>query len=130
MQGRKSDVFAILLSGMAAFACAVPATAQDTPVSVYGKVQNLQAERVRYGDLNLTTVRDRIRLGNRVQGAIERVCDVDLGRDGLQDRGYYQCFNSAWYAAVPQIAYAANRAQRLVHRGRTSVGVAILVIGR
>ena len=89
------------------------------------------ARAIRYGfaDLNLARSRDRIRLGNRVQGAIERMCDIDLGRDGLRDHGYYQCSNAAWFRAVPQISYAANRAL-MGYRGRTSVATAILVIGR
>ena len=45
------------------------------------------AVRVRFADLNLRTMHDQIRLRHRVGGAIERVCDIDLGRDGLQDRG-------------------------------------------
>ena len=130
MQGRSPPlVVAILLSGMAGIAYSTPASAQETPVFVYGEAQPLRAERVHFADLNLARTRDRIRLGNRVMGAIERVCDIELGRDGLQDRGYYHCANSAWFRAVPQISYAANRAL-MGYRGRTSFGAAILVIGR
>ena len=129
MQGRRIPTVFAILSGMASFAYVAPASAQDTPVFVYGQVQAPRAERVRFADLNLASARDRIRLGNRVQGAIERVCDIDLGRDGLQDRGYYQCANSAWFRAVPQIAYASNRAL-MGYRGRTSLASAVLVIGR
>jgi UrcA family protein len=128
MQGHKTlAVVAALLSGT--FGYAAPATAQEAPVFVYGEAQPLKAERVHFADLNLARTRDRIRLGHRVQGAIERVCDIDLGRDGLQDHGYYQCANAAWFRAVPQISYAANRAL-MGYRGRTSVATAILVIGR
>lgn len=129
MQDRKIPSVVAILTGMASFAYAAPASAQDSPISVYGEVQAVRAEHVRFADLNLASVQDRIRLGNRVQGAIERVCDVDLGRDGLQDRGYYQCANAAWFRAVPQISYAANRALT-GYRGRTSVYSAILVLGR
>ena len=128
MHGHKIPTVAAILSGMASFAYA-PASAQVDPIAVYGEVQSVRAERVRFADLNLASSRDRIRLGNRVMGAIERVCDVDLGRDGLQDRGYYQCANSAWFRAVPQISYASNRAL-YGYRGRAALGAAILVIGR
>lgn len=128
MQGRKTlAVVAALISGT--FGYAAPASAQEAPVFVYGEAQPLRAERVRFADLNLARVHDRIRLGNRVQGAIERVCDIDLGRDGLQDRGYYQCANAAWFRAVPQISYASNRAL-MGYRGRASLTSAILVVGR
>ena len=128
MQGHRTfAVVAALLSGT--FGYAAPVSAQEAPVFVYGEAQPVKAERVHFADLNLARSGDRIRLGNRVQGAIERVCDIDLGRDGLQDRGYYQCSNAAWYRAVPQISYAANRAL-MGYRGRTSVATAILVIGR
>ena len=129
MHGHKIPTVAAILSGMASFAYAAPASAQVDPIAVYGEVQSVRAERVRFADLNLASSRDRIRLGNRVMGAIERVCDVDLGRDGLQDRGYYQCANSAWFRAVPQISYASNRAL-YGYRGRAALGAAILVIGR
>ena len=128
MQGHKTFVVvAALVSGT--FGYAASASAQETPVFVYGEAQPVKAERVHFADLNLARSRDRIRLGNRVQGAIERVCDIDLGRDGLQDHEYYQCSNAAWFRAVPQISYAANRAL-MGYRGRTSVATAILVIGR
>ena len=130
MQGRKIPNVVAILSGMASLAYAAPAPAQDQPVFVYGEAAPaLRAERVRFADLNLASSRDRLRLGNRVMGAVERVCDIDLGRDGLQDHGYYQCANSAWLRAVPQISYAANRAL-MGYRGRTSVATSILVIGR
>jgi UrcA family protein len=128
MQGHKTfAVVAALLSGTLGYA--TPVSAQEAPVFVYGEAQPVKAERVHFADLNLARSRDRVRLGNRVQGAIERVCDIDLGRDGLQDRGYYQCTNAAWFRAVPQISYAANRAL-MGYRGRTSIATAILVIGR
>jgi hypothetical protein len=51
------------------------------------------------------------------------VCDIDLGRDGLQDRGYYSCASNAQLAAASQIAEA-------IATGKTSFGAAIAVIGR
>lgn len=126
MQGRKIPTVVAILSGMASFAYAAPASAQDRPIAVYGEVQSVRAERVRFADLNLASTRDRFRLYHRVGGAIERVCDIDLGRDGLQDRGYYRCTVGAWNAAIPQI----RRHALLRMQGRTSLGAAILVIGR
>ena len=125
MQGRKAPtVVAALLSGIVAFSiCGSPAAAQEPPVVVFGEAMNAQTERVAFADLDLASVRDQSRLHNRVSGAIERVCDLDLGRDGLQDRGYYACANNAWGAAAPQIAEA-------ISTGKTSVGAAIVVIGR
>ena len=102
---------------------AAPAAAQEPPVVVYGEAINAQTERVLFADLNLASGRDQSRLHNRVGGAIERVCGIDLGRDGLQDRGYYSCSDAAWSAAAPQIADA-------IATGKTSLGAAILVVGR
>jgi UrcA family protein len=124
MHGRKAPtVVAALLSGMAAFAYAAPASSQETPVFVYGEALNANIERVDFADLKLASLSGQKRLHQRVNGAIERVCDLDLGRDGLQDRGYYACADSAWDGAAPQIAEA-------VATGKTSLGAAIVVIGR
>ena len=125
MQGRTAPtVIAALLTGIVEFsACASPALAQEPPVVVYGEAMNAQTERVAFADLDLASDRDQIRLHNRVSGAVERVCDLDLGRDGLQDRGYYACANNAWGAAAPQIAEA-------IATGKTSLGAAIVVVGR
>jgi UrcA family protein len=125
MQGRTAPtVIAALLSGIVAVSvCSAPAAAQEPEFTVYGESTNAQIERVAFADLDLASVRDQSRLNHRVGGAIERVCDLDLGRDGLQDRGYYACANNAWGAAAPQIAEA-------VATGKTSLGAAILVIGR
>lgn len=123
MQGRKPlTVIAALLSGMT-LCYASPAAAQEPPVIVYGEALGANIERVQFADLNLASVRDQSRLHNRVGGAIERVCGIDLGRDGLQDRGFYSCANAAWGAAAPQIAEA-------VATGKTSLGAAIVVVGR
>jgi UrcA family protein len=125
MQGRKAPtVIAALLSGIVASSvCGSPVAAQEPPVVVYGEAANANNERVSFADLNLASASEQTRLQHRVGGAIERVCDIDLGRDGLQDRGYYACANNAWGAAAPQIAEA-------IATGKTSVGAAIVVIGR
>ena len=123
MQRRQAPtVIAALLSGMAAFAYAAPASAQQ-PVVVYGEALNANIERVAFADLQLASLSGQKRLHQRVGGAIERVCDLDVGRQGLQDRGYYSCADAAWGAAAPQIAEA-------IATGKTSLGAAIVVIGR
>ena len=125
MQGRKTaPVVAALISGLAAVVTATPALAQEPPVMVYGEALNANTERVAFADLNLASASDQSRLHNRVGGAIERVCGIDLGRDGLQDRGFYNCSDAAWGAAAPQIAEA-------IATGKTSLaGAAIIVSGR
>jgi UrcA family protein len=125
MHGRKTvPVVAALISGLATIAIAVPALAQEPPVVVYGESSGVKTERVVFADLQLASLSDQTRLHHRVGGAIERVCDIDLGRDGLQDRGYYACADAAWGAAAPQIAEA-------IATGKTSLaGAAIVVSGR
>jgi UrcA family protein len=124
MQGRTPTVIAVLLSGIVAVTvCSAPAAAQEPEFTVYGESMNARVERVAFADLDLTNAQEQARLNRRVAGAIERVCDVDLGRDGLQDRGYYACANNAWGAAEPQIAEA-------VATGKTSLGASIVVLGR
>ena len=123
MQARTPlTVTAALLSGMT-LCYASPASAQNPPVVVYGEAINADVERVAFADLDLASARDQSRLHNRVGGAIERVCQIDLARDGLQDRGFYSCANAAWGAAAPQIAEA-------IATGKTSLGAAIVVVGR
>ena len=123
MQGRKAPtVIAALLSGMVAAAYAAPASGQE-PVVVYGEALDANSERVAFADLKLASLSGQKRRHQRVGGALERVCDIDLGRDGLQDRGYYSCADAAWGSAAPQIAEA-------IATGKTSLGTAILVIGR
>jgi len=123
MQGRQTlTVIAALLSGMT-LCYAAPASAQEPPVIVYGEATGATTERVAFADLDLGSASGQRRLHNRVSGAIERVCDLDLGRDGLQDRGYYACADAALGSAAPQIAEA-------IATGKTSLGSAILVVGR
>ena len=124
---RKLRLAAALASGLTAslFVIAQPASAQET-VNVYGEPVHANAVRVRFADLNLRTIHDQVRLYHRVGGAIERVCDIDLGRDGLQDRGYYACTNRAWGVASPQIA----RARQWAMAGRSWMAAAIVIGGR
>ena len=97
-------------------------------VFVYGEPIRANTVLVRFADLNLRTARDQIRLHHRVGGAIERVCDIDLGRDGLQDRGYYACTNRAWGGAAPQISNAIVRSRYAAHYRGTSIAAAAIVI--
>lgn len=123
MHGRNTlPVIAALLSGMT-LCYAAPASAQEPRLVVYGEAINAESERIAFADLNLASLADQKRLHHRVGGAIERVCAIDLGRDGLQDRGFYSCSNAAWGAAAPQIAEA-------ISTGKTGLGAAIVVVGR
>ena len=122
MQGRNAPtVIAALLSGILAVS-ASPASAQEPRLTVYGDA-NARTELVAFADIDLASVRGQSALHRRVDGAIERVCDLDLGRDGLQDRGYYACADTARNAAAPQIAEA-------IATGKTALGAAIAVVGR
>jgi UrcA family protein len=125
MHGRMTaPVVAALISGLATIAIAAPAFGQEPPVMVYGESAGVKTERVAFADLDLASASQQARLNHRVSGAIERVCDIDLGRDGLQDRGFYACANAAWSAAAPQIAEA-------ISTGKTSIaGAAIVISGR
>lgn len=123
MHGQKAlTVVAALLSGMT-LCYAATASAQEAPVFVYGDASGARTERVAFADLNLASAAGKARLLNRVGAAIERVCDLELGRDGLQDRGYYACADAAGEAAEPQIAEA-------IASGKTALGAAIMVVGR
>jgi UrcA family protein len=125
---QKLQLVAALASGLTAslFLVAQPASAQESPVIVYGEPIHANTVRVHFADLNLRTVHDQVRLHHRVGGAIERVCDIDLGRDGLQDNGYYGCAYHAWGMAAPQII----RAWQLSMTGKSSIAAAIVISGR
>ena len=104
---------AVVVCGLAAsLVVATPsAIAQEQPVVVLGEPQEVRIERVGFADLDLSSTRDARRLSSRVGGAIERVCELDLGRDGLQDKGYYSCAGLAWSDAEAQIGKAVMAAQ-------------------
>ncbi|MDP1908288.1 MAG: UrcA family protein [Hyphomicrobium sp.] len=87
--------------------------AEDRPVCVYGEVASARTRLVSFARLDLATERDQKRLRHRVLAAVERVCLRDIGRDGLQDRGYYACESNTMSAASPQIAEAVSRASNL-----------------
>ena len=119
-----------LLSGLAAIATIAPiaASAQESPVFVYGDPSYVRSERVSFARLDLTTPRDQKRLNHRVGAAVERVCLRDIGRDGLQDRGYYSCADTAWNKAVPQIADATRRASELAMNGSATVAATAIIV--
>lgn len=122
MKGRTTLIAIAAFLPALTLSTAPAAHAQEPPLIVYGQPLDAKSERVGFADLNLASAAAQARLHHRVGGAIERVCDVDLGRDGLQDRGYYRCAQNAWGVAAPQIAEA-------VTTGKTSLGAAILVVG-
>lgn len=121
MKGRTTlTVIAALLPAL--ILPAAVAQAQEPPLIVYGQPLDAKTERIGFADLNLASAAAQARLHHRVGSAIERVCDLDLGRDGLQDRGYYRCAQIAWGVAAPQIAEA-------ITTGKTSLGAAIAIVG-
>lgn len=110
---RAATLAALLAAGL------MPATAkaEDRPVIVRAEPENVRTERVSFAALDLATAKGRKALQFRVAGAIQRVCLLDLGRDGLQDRGYYTCEAGAWERAEPQIDRAVATAERLALGG-------------
>ena len=120
---------AALLSGAAAtFTATAPAIAQERPVIVYGEGQSMRTERIAFADLALDSVSGRKSLQQRVDGAIERVCDREVGRDGLQLRGYYACANQARADAEPQIELAVQRTKEMALFGSSSIAATAIVI--
>ena len=110
---------AAIVAALAATASLAPssASAQDRPVTIYGEAVNARTELVSFARLGLANARDQRRLKHRVGAAVERVCLRDIGRDGLQDRGYYACEDKAWDEAAPQIAEAVSRSGNLALGG-------------
>lgn len=110
---------AAIVAALAASASLAPssASAQDRPVTIYGEAVNARTELVSFARLDLANARDQRRLKRRVGAAVERVCLRDIGRDGLQDRGYYACEDKAWDEAAPQIAEAVSRSGNLALGG-------------
>src|SRR5204863_9394319 len=106
MFGRKTaPVVAALISGLASIAVATPSFAQEPPLIIYGGA-NVKTERVGFADVQLASASEQKRLKHRVGGAIERVCDIDLGRDGLQEHCLYASANSAWECDATHISQA------------------------
>lgn len=126
-----SRMAAALLSGAAAtFIATAPALAEEKPVVIYGETDTARSERVAFADLPLDTVTGRKRLHHRVGAAVERVCELEVGRDGLQLPGYYACAANAWGAAAPQILDAARQQKEAAMFGSSSAATAIVISAR
>lgn len=121
---------ASLLAALATTSIAVSATAsaQENPVLIQGGTNSARTERVGFTSLDLSQQHDRDRLGRKVGAAVERVCLRDIGRDGLQDRGYYTCADRAWSSAAPQIADAIQRSRDIAMTGSSTIAVSAIII--
>ena len=121
---------AALMSALAATVLLAPgaASAESSPVFIYGEPANVPTERVSFAKLDLSTARDQKRLHHRVGAAVERVCLRDIGRDGLQDRAYDACASNAWGAATPQIAEAVSRANDLALNGSSPIAATAIIV--
>lgn len=122
---------ASVLAAFAAAALIAPtaaAAAEERPVLIQGEPANVRTERVSFTRLNLSIERDQKRLNHRVGAAVERVCLRDIGRDGLQDRGYDACSNVAWNGAAPQIANAIKRAREIAMNGSSTIAASAITI--
>jgi UrcA family protein len=86
------------------------AVAQERPVVVQADPSIVKSERVSFASLDLNSQRGRKALHFRIAGAVERVCEKDLGRDGLQASDYYRCETGAWNRAQPHIDRAISLA--------------------
>lgn len=118
-----SGVTASLLVGTTALQAA-----QNQPLVVYGEPQQVNIERVPYGDLNLAGLADRKTLYSRVGSAVRTVCNFDSV--GIAS-DYRACSADAWKGARPQIERAIAQGDRLAQGGGTSaVAGAITVSGR
>ena len=131
MLSRTVRITAAVLSGVTASLFVTAATAQaaqDSPVVVYGEPQQLNVERVPYGDLNLAAAVDRKTLYGRVGSAVRNVCNFDsLGI--VSD--YRTCSALAWKDARPQIENALAQADRLaLNGGATTFAGAIVISAR
>ncbi|MEO7410342.1 MAG: UrcA family protein [Sphingomicrobium sp.] len=104
------------------------ASAQEGPVTIYGEALNANTELVSFARLDLAKASDQRRLNRRVASAVERVCLRDIGRDGLQDRGYYACHGKAWDDAAPQIALAVAQSNNLALGGAAPFAVTAIRI--
>lgn len=123
---------AAVLAAIAATIALSPssASAQEGPVTIYGDAANSRTELVSFARLDLASARDQRRLKHRVGAAVERVCLREIGRDGLQERGYYACESKAWDEASPQIAAAVSRFGNVALGGASVAATTIRVSAR
>jgi UrcA family protein len=118
-----------ILSALSAGMLAAPtaAIAQERPVIINAD-PNVRTEHVSFASLDLAKPSDQKKLHFRVAGAVERVCLRDVGRDGLQDRGYFTCERNAWDGATPQIANAIARASEIALTGTSSIAATAITV--
>jgi UrcA family protein len=126
MLARFNRKTAAVLSGVtASLLLAVPATADQRPVVVYGEQSQLNTERVPYGDLDLSAGPDRKLLYARVGNAVRNVCNFDTAAI-VGD--YRACSTAAWKDARPQIVEALDRAGQIALTGAPATSAAALTI--
>ena len=101
--------------------------AQSRPVVVYAEPQQINTERVPYGDLNLAASADRKMLFSRVGSAVRNVCNFDAA--GISS-DYRTCAGLAWKDARTQINAALARGDQLASNGQSYVAGAITISGR
>lgn len=129
MLSRYVRITAAVLSGVTAslLVGATTTQAQERPVVVYGEPQQVNTERVPYGDLNLAASADRKTLYSRVGGAVRNVCNFDA--IGIAS-DYRTCAGLAWKGARPQIDSALVQADQMAANGEAYVAGAITISGR
>ena len=110
---------------IATIAAATQVSAQGRPVVVYGHPEEVNMERVPYGDLNLQASADRKTLYGRVGRAVRNVCNFD--RTGIAS-DYRECSTGAWSGARPQI-HAAMEKSSMAWNG-SAVGGAFITVRR
>ena len=126
MLARFNRKTAAVLSGVtASLLLTVPSAAQQRPVVVYGEQNQLNTERVPYGDLDLSAGAGRKLLYARVGKAVRNVCDFDAAAIVVD---YRSCSTAAWKDARPQIAEALDRAGQLALAGAPTTSAAALTI--
>lgn len=130
MLSRFVRISAAVLSGVTASLLVGATTtqaAQNRPVVVYGEPQQVNIERVPYGDLNLAASADRKALFSRVGSAVRNVCNFDAV--GIAS-DYRTCAGLAWKDARPQIDTALARANQLASNGQSSIAAGAITISR
>lgn len=128
MLSRFVRISAAVLSGVTASLLVGATTtqaAQSSPVVVYGEPQQVNTERVPYGDLNLAASADRGTLFSRVGSAVRNVCNFDTV--GITS-DYRTCAGLAWKDARAQIYSALARAEQLASSGQPSVAAGAITI--
>jgi len=117
MLARFNRPLATIVAGVTAslIVAATPSAAQGSEVVIRGLPEGAKAEIVSHRDLNLRYIAQLEILNDRVERAVQRVCDFDPN-DRLEN-GYRSCANFAWAGARPQIHRAYLQANRLAYSG-------------